>query len=229
MKASSAMTLFFSAIVLGGCNLKNDTTKKSIDTELATIGLLMYNGVFTTELTAVADVFTKASVDDEIYFNVVSIAETLSPVTTKEGLTLIPDFNFKDAPTLDVLFVPSANNMPSLVNNTSVLNFIKRKDAETTYTVSSCEGAQLIGAAGIAKEKQIVTWIGGGEQLQKDYPDLLVQDDATVTYVEDGKFISSNGNLVSYIAALNLLEKMTSPQHRKFVEGQLYLDRLENR
>jgi hypothetical protein len=46
--------------------------------------------------------------------------------------------------------------------------------------------------------------------------------------VEDGKFISSNGNLASYIAALNVLEKMTSPEHRKFIEGYLYLDRLQH-
>ena len=94
--------------------------------------------------------------------------------------------------------------------------------------MSNCAGAQLIGASGIAEGKKIVTWIGGGEQLQKDYPNLIVQNDSLVTFVEDGKFSSSNGNLASYISALNLLEKMTSPEHREFVESYLYLDRLQN-
>jgi hypothetical protein len=48
-----------------------------------------------------------------------------------------------------------------------------------------------------------------------------------VTFIEDGKFLSSNGNLASYISALELLEKMTSPAHREFVESYLYLDRLK--
>jgi hypothetical protein len=48
-----------------------------------------------------------------------------------------------------------------------------------------------------------------------------------VTFVEDGKFSSSNGNLTSYISALNLVEKMTSPEHRQFVEDYLYLARLQ--
>ena len=94
--------------------------------------------------------------------------------------------------------------------------------------MSNCAGAQLIGASGIAKGHKIVTWIGGGTQLQKDYPQLLVQNDSLVTFIEDGKFLSSNGNLASYISALELLEKMTDAQHREFVESYLYLDRLQN-
>ena len=94
--------------------------------------------------------------------------------------------------------------------------------------MSNCAGAQLIGRSGIADGHKIVTWIGGEEQLQKDYPNLKVQNDSLVTFVEDGKFLSSNGNLASYISALNLLEKMTSLEHRKFIESYLYLDRLQN-
>ena len=107
------------------------------------------------------------------------------------------------------------------------MDFIKEKNKEIKYIVSNCAGAQLIGASGIADGKKIVTWIGGGEQLQKDYPKLKVQDDSLVTYVEDGKILSSNRNLASYISALELLEKMTSAEHRKFVESYLYLDRLQ--
>ncbi|MEP0712142.1 MAG: glutamine amidotransferase, partial [Algoriphagus sp.] len=114
------------------------------------------------------------------------------------------------------------------VHNENIVAFIRERDKETQYTVSNCAGAQLIGESGIADGKKIVTWIGGGEQLQKDYPKLLVQDEYEVTYMEDGKYISSNGNLASYITALELVEKMTSPEHRKFVESYLYLDRLQD-
>ena len=94
--------------------------------------------------------------------------------------------------------------------------------------MSNCAGAQLIGAAGIEKGKKIVTYIGGGKQLQKDYPELKVQNDSLVSFVEDGKYSSSNGNMTSYITALNLVKKMTSPEHAEFVKSYLYLDRLQN-
>ena len=94
--------------------------------------------------------------------------------------------------------------------------------------VSNCAGAHLIGESEIADGKKIVTWIGGGEELQKNYPNLKVQNDSVVRYMEDGKFLSSNGNLVSYISALNLLKKMSSPEHVDFVESYIYLKELQD-
>ncbi len=247
--------ILLTAILLCGCNSSNskkdsETAKanakeveradfQSSDTltkhlkpfrdDLPTIGLLMYNGVLQTEVTATSDVFSKPDgPEGEQLFNVITIAETENPITTEEGLRLIPDYTFDNCPQLTALFVPSAYDMYAQVHNQKIVDFIKEKDKETKYTVSNCAGAQLIGASGIEDGKKIVTYVGGGEQLQKEYPNLLVQDDSKLSYVEDGKYSSSNGNLASYITALKLLEKMTSPEHREFVESYLYLHRLQN-
>lgn len=240
--------LLLSLAAVAGCNTdksKSNTnasnvqpTNVSLDTltkhlkpfkkELPTIGLLMFNGVLQTEVIATSDVFAKPSINGKQLFNVVTIAETKSPITTEEGMRFVPDYTFENCPRLTALFVPSAYDMYAQVHNEKVVDFIREKNKETIYTVSNCAGAQLIGKTGIADGHKIVTWIGGGDQLQKDYPKLKVQNDSLVTFVEDGKFSSSNGNLASYISALNLLEKMAGPEHRKFVEGYLYLDRLQN-
>jgi len=211
--------------------IKTDTLTKHLKpfkAELPTIGLLMYNGVLQSEVIATSDVFAKPSEDGKQIFNVITIAETQKPITTEEGMHFVPDYTFDNCPKLTALFVPSAYDMYAQVHNEKIVNFIKEKNKETEYTVSNCDGAQLIGKSGIADGHKIVTWIGGGEQLQKDYPNLKVQNDSLITFVEDGKFSSSNGNLASYISALNVLEKMTSAEHRKFVESYLYLDRLQN-
>ena len=222
----------------GSASEKVDQVEKETDTltkhlkpfkaELPTIGLLMYSGVLQSEVIATSDVFAKPSEDGKQLFNVISIAETEKPITTEESMHFIPDYTFGNCPKLTALFVPSAYDMYAQVHNAKIVNFIKERNKETTYTVSNCAGAQLIGESGIADGHKIVTWIGGGEQLQRDYPNLKVQNDSLVTFVEDGKYSSSNGNLASYISALNLVEKMTSPEHRKFVESYLYLDRLKN-
>lgn len=237
--------VIFSAILIS-CN--SDNTRSNIDNkneasvkydtltkhlkpfkeDLPTIGLLMYNGVLQSEVIATSDVFAKPTEEGEQIFNVITIAETENPITTEEGIRILPDYTFENCPKLEALFVPSAYDMYAQVHNEEIVNFIKEKNKETKYTVSNCAGAQLIGESGIADGHKIVTWIGGGEQLQKDYPELKVQNDSLVTYIKDGKFLSSNGNLASYISALNLVEIMTSPEHRKFVESYLYLDRLQN-
>jgi len=248
MKNFGFITLLFATIMIG-CNSEKSKTKaehsegnttetktdtltkhlKPFKEELPTIGLLMYNGVLQSEVIATSDVFSKPDgPEGKQLFNVITIAETKNPITTEEGMHFVPDYTFENCPKLTALFVPSAYDMYAQVHNQNIVDFIKEKDKETKYTVSNCAGAQLIGASGIEDGKKIVTYIGGGEQLQKEYPNLKVQDDSKVTYVEDGKYSSSNGNLASYISALNLVEKMTSPEHRKFVESYLYLERLQN-
>lgn len=188
----------------------------------------MYSGVLQSEVIATSDVFAKLNEEGEQLFNVVTIAENENPITTEEGMHFVPDYTFEDSPKLTALFVPSAYDMFAHVHNERIVDFIKEKNKETEYTVSNCAGAQLIGKSGIADGKKIVTWIGGGEQLQKDYPKLKVQNDSLVTFVRDGKFLSSNGNLASYISALELVEIMINLEHREFVESYLYLDRLQN-
>jgi transcriptional regulator GlxA family with amidase domain len=246
MRQTGFLSFMLATCMLGACNpdrsekiseedmnqeeIKSDTLTKHLkpfQSDLPTIGLLLYNGVLQSEVISTSDVFTKPTEAGKRLFNVITIAETNNFVTTEEGIKIVPDYNFNNCPKLMVLFVPSAYDMYAHVHNNKIVDFIKTKNMETEYTVSNCAGAQLIGASGIADGKRIVTWIGGGKQLQMDYPNLRVQDDSLVTYVEDGKFISSNGNLVSYISALELLEKMTGSEHRKFVESYLYLDRLK--
>lgn len=202
-------------------------TPKEINPGLPTIGVLMYEGVLMTEVTAPLDVFSKHSEEGNQLFNIVTIAADYGLITCEEGLIMYPDYTFANAPELDVVFVPSAYDMSQKVEDQDLLNFITQQNDHTEYTVSNCGGATLIGATGIADGKKIVTWIGGGNDLQQNFPNLKVQDDGKVSYVEDGKFLSSNGNLATYISSLELLEKMSSKEHREFVESYLYLDRLK--
>jgi transcriptional regulator GlxA family with amidase domain len=211
--------------------VKSDTLTKHLkpfNPALPTIGLLMFNGVLQGEVIATSDVFGKPNSELQQLFNVVAIAESMHPITTEEGMHFVPDYTFENCPKLTALFVPSAYDMYSQVHNKAIVDFIRRKNKETEYIVSNCAGAQLIGASGVADGHKIVTYIGGGKELQAQYPALKVQDDSLISFVEDGKFSSSNGNLTSYISALHLLEKMTSKEHRAFVEEYLYLDRLQN-
>lgn len=248
MKHLGLLTSLFFAAILLSCNTEksksspeteqtdyvevpSDTLTKHLkpfNPELPTIGLLMFNGVLQGEVIATSDVFGKPNQDMEQLFNVVTIAETERPITTEEGMHFVPDYTFENCPKLTALFVPSGYDMYAQVRNKKMIEFIQRKNEETQYIVSNCAGAQLIGESGIADGHKIVTYIGGGKELQENYPNLKVQDDSVVTFVEDGKFSSSNGNLTSYISALNLVEKMTSPEHRQFVEDYLYLARLQN-
>ncbi|TWU15026.1 Isonitrile hydratase [Novipirellula galeiformis] len=208
------------------CVINLDTRRKTFDENLPTIGVILFDDVLMTEVTAPIDVFSKPRENGTRLFNVVTVAETLQPVATESGLRVLPDFTFADCPKLTVLVVPSAYDMTETVRNGEIVRFIKKQNVNSEFTMSNCAGSQLIGESGIADGHKIVTYIGGGKELKEKYPALEVQDDQTISFVEDGKFLSSNGNLASYISALELLEKMSDKEHREFVESYLYLERL---
>ncbi|QEG21510.1 DJ-1/PfpI family protein [Mariniblastus fucicola] len=208
------------------CVINLGAQRTTFDVNLPTIGVILFDDVLMTEVTAPIDVFSKPREDGTQLFNVVTVAETLQPVATESGLRMLPDYTFADCPKLTVLVVPSAYDMTETIRNQQIVRFIKKQNVNSEFTMSNCAGSQLIGESGIADGRKIVTYIGGGKDLQEKYPALKVQDDQEISFVEDGKFLSSNGNLASYISALELLEKMSDDKHRLFVESYLYIERL---
>ncbi|MEW4489510.1 cupin domain-containing protein [Thalassoglobus sp. JC818] len=209
-------------------SVADSVNRQEFDETLPTIGVLLFDNVLMTEVTAPIDVFTKPDKDGNRLFNVITVAESIQPVPMESGLRVLPDFTFEDCPELNVLVVSSSYDMEQIVASERIVQFVKTKGKNTDYTMSNCAGAHLIGASGVADGRRIVTYIGGGELLQQTYPNLSVQDDSKVSFVRDGKMLSSNGNLASYISALELLQELTDKEHRDYVEQFLYLERLQD-
>lgn len=201
--------------------------KKQLKQGLPTIGILIFEGFLTNEIAAPLDVFTKSDANGNVLFNVVTIAKEAKTYVSEEGLNVIPDMSINEAPELSVLIVPSSFRPDLQVADSALIQFIRQQNESTDYIASHCAGAFMLGQSGIAKNKKIVTYVGGGSSLQEDYPDILVQNDEEVDYILDGKIMSSNGSLVSYPASLALLEKLTSLEHRTHVENELLYHKLK--
>jgi transcriptional regulator GlxA family with amidase domain len=201
--------------------------EKAIDSKLPTIGILIFDEFLTNELVAPMDVFTKKDTSDRKLFNVITIAKEEKVYISEEGLKVLPDYTIKNTPKINVLVVPSSNNPENQTHDKELIEFIRKENETTEYMASHCAGAFMLGESGVADNKKIVTYCSGSEKLQHNYPKLIVMNDEVFAVVKDGKVISSNGNLVSYIASLDLLELMTSIEHRKYVEEILLLDKLK--
>lgn len=199
---------------------------KKIDKNLPTVGILIFEGVIINEVVAPLDVFSNNSEDNKALFNVITIATDDKTYNTAHGLKIKPDFTVDSLPLLKVLVVPSSYNTDKQISDSRIVEFIKEQNKTTDYIASHCGGAFILAATGIVDNRNIVTYCSGGDILQKKYPKLKVADENEVFVIQDGKFISSNGNLVSYIASFDLLEKLTSTKHRKFTEKAILFDRL---
>ncbi|HAF77527.1 MAG TPA: glutamine amidotransferase, partial [Maribacter sp.] len=77
------------------------------------VAFLIMNGTFNTEFTAPFDIFQHTKFRKGIKaMNTFTVANTLEPITTFEGVRILPDFDYTkdDLPKIDILVVPSAEH-----------------------------------------------------------------------------------------------------------------------
>ncbi len=191
------------------------------------IGILVFDGFLTSDVTAPIEVFGAATKKSwfSSYEVVVISATKNKTVLSEEGLRIIADKTIYDDIKLDVLLVPSAYEMGEFLNNKDLINYIKKQNESASWLASNCSGAFLLGEAGVLDGKNATTWAGGEKGLLKSYPKIKVQFDKNV--VIDKRVITSNGGPVSYQAAFELLSKLSSDKFAKEISESIQFNRLE--
>jgi len=127
------------------------------------IGILIYDGVLSSDVTAPVEVFGAAS--RKAWFSDYEVI-LISPkqqdyITSEEGLKIIVDNSIYDALELDVLLVPSTYDMSPLLENKDLIAFIKAQGKQAKWLASNCSGAFLLAEAGILNGLKATTWAGG--------------------------------------------------------------------
>lgn len=191
------------------------------------IGILVFDGFLTSDVTAPVEVFgaaTKKSWFSSYEVVVISATKNKS-VVSEEGLNVVADKTIYDDLELDVLLVPSAYDMDDFIDDKNLIAFIRTQGATASWMASNCSGAFLLGEAGILDGKKATTWAGGENGLAKSYPKINVQYDKNV--VIGDKVITSNGGPVSYQAAFELLTKLSSEKFSKEISESIQFNRLD--
>ena len=194
-----------------------------------TIGILVFDGVLTSDVTAPLEVFGVASRTSWFsdYDPVVISVNDQASITTEEGLRLATDSWIGNNPEVDVLIVPSSYDMEPLIENKDLISFIKNTASEAEWMASNCSGSYLLAEAGLLDGLNATTWAGGEADFQNQYPAVKVQEDRNMVF--DNQVLTSNGSLVSYQAALALLAKLSSPGKADEVADTLQYQRLSDR
>ena len=176
---------------------------------LLTVGFVVVDGVYNTELTAPMDMFHHTVFHAQPGMRVFTVGRGPlpgnGPVTTFEGLRLLPDHDFESAPPVDVLVVPSAeHSMDTDLEDEALLGYVRRAGAEAAYVLSLCDGAFVLAAAGLLEGREATTFPADVARLREDFPGLVVHEG--LSFVHDGKVVTSAGGALSFEAALYLCE-----------------------
>lgn len=195
------------------------------------VAFLIMDGTYNTELTAPYDIFQHTIFRDSIKaMNVFTVANTDAPITTFEGMRLLPDFNYvKDVlPKIDILVVPSAeHHLDSDLEDEAMLDFVRKVDKEAQFITSHCDGAFVLAKAGLLDNSVSTTFPSDIDKMRDMFPNLDIRKD--VLFVHDGKYITSAGGAKSFEAALYLSQYLYGKDIAESLADGLVIDwKLEN-
>jgi cyclohexyl-isocyanide hydratase len=151
------------------------------------IAMLLYPGFAALDLVGPQYLFA-AMMGAKIYL--ISPANDLKPVTSGEGLAIVPTHTPSECPeALDIFFVPGgANGTVEAMKNAQLIDFIASKAAVSNYVTSVCTGSLLLGKAGLLKGKKATShWTT--LELLPEFGAIPVKQ----RVVWDGKLITGGG------------------------------------
>ena len=80
------------------------------------------------------------------------VAETLRPVQTQAGFTVLPNYGFNDAPDMDAFLIPGGFGLRQEINNGRLHDFIRALPDKTLLT-SVCTGSWIYARMGLLDGK----------------------------------------------------------------------------
>lgn len=223
----NVITLLFLTISFFQCS----NPSESISNNPVAVGrvfnaaFLISEGVYNSELMAPYDIFQHTVFHTEGGIKVFTVAQVMDTVRTFEGINILPDYSFgsSDLPKIDILVVPSAeHHLDTDLENEILISFVKETGQNAEYVMSLCDGAFVLATAGLVKGKKSTTFPSDIPAYKKKFPSLDVID--KVSFVHDGKLLTSAGGAKSYDVALYLVEHLYGTDVAKGVGKGLVID-----
>jgi len=190
---------------------------------IRSIGFLVLPGVYNSELMAPYDVLHHLEFHVEGAPDIFTVSPKPGPIRTFEGLTLTPHYSFADAPPIDLLVVPSAeNNMTSDLQDEALIRWVRQTGSAARLLLSLCDGAFVLARAGLLEGLEATTFPGDQDRFGAAFPGVALQ--RQVLFVHDGKAVTSVGGARSYEAALYLVEQLYGAEVARRVSRGLVID-----
>lgn len=169
------------------------------------MGILLADGVYNTEFVAPLDVFQHAAARLGNGTRVVLIAPRKEPVVTAEGMRVLPDHSFADAPPVDILVVPSFEEFRDRLRDRELVEWVARAGRRAQVVISNCWGAFFLAEAGLLDGREATTFPPDVLELGRRYPGVTAVEG--VRFVVHGAVITGVGGVGSYETALYEVER----------------------
>lgn len=173
---------------------------------MPTIAILIFPGVQALDVSGPMDVFAEANsflpAEQQYAIEVLGTQEGL--LRCSNGLSLAAHRHYAQAnDAYDLLLVAGGPGLPAQPYDAALSAWLARAAGKAGRHGSICNGAFLLGHAGLLDGKKVATHWNDAAALAARFP--LAQVDADSIYVHDGKLLSSAGVTAGIDLALSLL------------------------
>jgi cyclohexyl-isocyanide hydratase len=147
------------------------------------------------------------------------VAHTMAPVTTDRGMQIVPTITFADCPQLDLVMVPGGPGQQDLMEDETVLAFLRKQAAGAKYVTSVCTGSLVLGAAGLLKGKRATSHWAAIEHL-KPLGAIPVSEKVVI----DGNIITGAGVTSGIDFALSVAARLEGEDVARQIQLQIEYD-----
>jgi len=169
------------------------------------VGFLVLASVYNSELMAPYDVFHHTQFHTQPGMKVFTVSMDGKALTTFEGIRLQPNYSLDTAPKIDVLVIPSAeHNMDSDLQNAKLTAWVRKTAVSARYVITLCDGAFVLANTGLLDGMQATTFPSDVARFRQLFPKVRALEG--FSFVQDGKFLTSQGGARSYDVAMHLVD-----------------------
>ena len=144
---------------------------------------------------------------------VVTVAESAEPVRCFNGLQVLPDYEFTNAPALDIIVVPGGQGTRKQVDNPVLTSWLAEIAPRCQWIASVCTGSLLLHGAGLIADKRVTTHWAFIESLRERAPEATVVE--KVRYVRDGNLVTAAGVSAGIDMSLWLVGQLWGVEHAR--------------
>ncbi len=176
-----------------------------------TIGVVLFPGFEMLDACGPMEIW--GTLKDQV--TLITVAKAAGPVVTAQGVELVAQKSFADCPKLDLLLVPGGFGVKRLIKDEETLTWLKQRSAQAEITMSVCNGASLLAAAGLLDGRPATTNKAYWKMATKPGPNVKWVTQAR--WVDDGNRVTSSGvsagidmtlHVVSRLFGLSTAERM---------------------
>jgi transcriptional regulator GlxA family with amidase domain len=172
------------------------------------VAIVVFDGVQALDVAGPMDVFAEAnlSLPEQHQYQVVLVGPRAGAVSCSNGMQLSVPFSYEDFDVQsDLLLVAGGPSLPDGRPASGFLQWLRSQARGAGRYGSVCNGAFLLGHAGLLDGKQATTHWANAERLADEFPRAHVQPDRIFT--RDGRLFTSAGVTAGIDLCLSLVSE----------------------